>query len=686
MKVFARRHFALPLLALCLAAITAGLAQNSTARVIPNNTPRFVAKARNVGPEDSSKVINVTVWLRLHNQDSLHGLVEQLYQQGSPNYHRWLTPEQFKADYAPKAEEAAAVRNFLAAHNLSVLSVDENNLHVKARGTVGDVQNAFRVQIARFEVNGKTFKANTADPVIEEPVGSLVAAVDGLSDHRLQPYSVRPIDPDTGKPFTGIPLASSPNGAFFSGQCFRQPEVHTFTTGGGLPKATYVGNRYGADITNTAYGTLPPCGYSPAEVQKAYNLNGAYNKGLDGTGQTIVIVDAFGSTSIQYDAALFSSIYGLPAPNLNIIGTPVPPTNADIAGWADETTLDVEWAHSVAPGAAIDLVVATSDNDSDLQSAVLSAITSHLGNVISNSYGEAESDEPPSNLDAWNTIIETGAALGISVNFSSGDSGDSEPSGITPNTLLFGVSTPADSPWATAVGGTSLALNADDSMRFQTGWGTNITEVADRVSLGSPPVVPPFNEGFLYGSGGGVSGYFPKPSFQRGLRGAGRLVPDISYLADPYTGVEIIISPDGVPSDGQAFGSIGGTSLACPMFSALWAIASQKAGGPLGQAARSVYHLPPGAVTDVVPFFSPLDVFGAVLTSTGLSFETPAQLAAPLDNTKLFYSALYNSPNSTRWFVLMFGTDSSLTTGFGWDNVTGVGTPNGLAFINAVAH
>jgi hypothetical protein len=121
------------------------------------------------------------------------------------------------------------------------------------------------------------------------------------------------------------------------------------------------------------------------------------------------------------------------------------------------------------------------------------------------------------------------------------------------------------------------------------------------------------------------------------------------------------------------------------MFSGIWAIASQDAGHPLGQAARLVYHLPPEAVDDIVPVGSPFDVNGLIFTSTGVIFEPAFQLAQPLETFTPFFSALYNS-TSTRWYVLTFGTDSSLHTDFGWDDVTGVGTPNGLKFVKAVAH
>src|SRR5262249_10953923 len=149
-----------------------------------------------------------------------------------------------------------------------------------------------------------------------------------------------------------------------------------------------------------------------------------------------------------------------------------------------------------------------------------------------------------------NRIFQMAIAQGIGVNFSSGDFGDDSV------VLGFaGVDFPSSSPFVTSVGGTSLALNPDNTMMFQTGWGTNLTRIADTVALGSPPVVPPlkilgapfFNPtiflGFQGGAGGGESGFFAQPSFQSGFVPAGnRMIPDISFLADPFTGVEFIIT------------------------------------------------------------------------------------------------------------------------------------------------
>ena len=681
---------------LCAAVVAvalplAGIGQIAAARTIENSTPASITRANDMGPAAASDVVSVTLWLREQStSDAADRLVEQLYDPKSPKFHQWLSDKQAAA-LAPTAAQAEIVKKYLADHSLRVTAVDLNNRYVKAQGRIADVQKAMHVAIHQFSAAGHTFRSNTSDPAIDEPAGALVAAVGGLSDSHAQPHSKRAMDPDTGAPATMRRLAVSPKGVFFSPQCIRPPEQVTFTTGGALPAASYSGNRYGQDNSNTALGTLATCGYQPSELATAYGLSQLYATGLDGSGETVVIVDAIGSPTIAADAELFSQVYGLPdltSANFKVYYPGGQPPAPD-TGWASETSLDVEWAHSVAPNANIALVIAPTANDSDLQAAILFAIQHHLGHVISNSYGEAESDEAASLLQQYNTLARLGAAHGISVNFSSGDGGDSNPSGVTEGLILPGVSSPADSPWATGVGGTSLALDSNDHILFQTGWGNNETRVADTVALGSPPIVPPLHLGFIYGAGGGTSDFFAKPDFQRGLPGKFRLVPDIAFLADPYTGVEFICdgtSCDGAPAGtGPLVGVIGGTSLASPMFAGMWAIASQAAGGGLGQAARLLYGLRHGAIRDVVPVGSEHDVRGAIATTAGITRESSSDLAQPLGNTKVFYSALYNG-SSTRWYVLTFGTDSSLTTAPGWDNVTGLGTPNGMQFIRAVVN
>jgi subtilase family serine protease len=658
---------------------------NSNGYTISNNTPGFIKNAKDTGAVDPTQQIAVTVWLHLHNGTKLDQLVHDQNTKGSSSYHQWLTQDQFNATYAPTSQEVNSVENFLTAHKLSVVTVAENNFYVKVQGAVGDIEKAFHVQIDNFSYNGFTYQSNTADPNINDPSGAHVAAISGLDDFGFQPTLVRPVAADeTYKPIT---VGSNPNGLFFESQCFTSPETHTFTATG--VSATYSGNRYGANITNTAMGHLAPCGYQPSEMQTAYNMNPLYSAGLAGAGQTVVITDAFGDATIQNDAEAFSQIYGLPdlnSSNFQVLRAPGavnnPVNNGHIgpgADWAGEITLDVEWVHAMAPLAHIDLVVGP-NNGSDLDEAINYAVVHHLGNTITNSWAGIEGFGNPAQFNRDNRILEQAAAEGIDVNFSSGDSGD-YASAVGFKTVSF----PASSPFATAIGGTSLSLKSNDTIAFQTGWGTNLTKIADTAAKGNPATNPPLNEGFIFGAGGGSSLTFAKPSWQSGLPGTMRQVPDVSMLADPYTGVEIIETVGGQ----LTVGVIGGTSLASPMFSAIMAIASEKAGTGLGQAAPLLYGLASSTGTstplyDVTDISSAQNVTGAITTSSGTTNYSADQLAGPLDGTTGYLSDFYNSPFSTRWFVITFGTDSSLTTNVGWDTVTGVGTPNGANFVNAV--
>jgi subtilase family serine protease len=301
-------------------------------------------------------------------------------------------------------------------------------------------------------------------------------------------------------------------------------------------------------------------------------------------------------------------------------------------------------------------------------------IANHLGNVISGSYGSEEFYTPTAVLNEENLINEIAAAMGISANFSSGDSGDFTFD--DPTVSPASVSAPADSPHATAVGGVSVALKSNNTIAWEAGWGTNLNLLISSGTISDPPT-----NGFFYaGSGGGPSAVFPKPSFQSKLPGKRRLLPDISWVGDPYTGVIIAITY-GFESPPLEFQVWGGTSVACPMFSGLWAIADQEAGAPLGQAARYLYSMPAGAIRDVVPVGSSTNVTATITDSTGTKQYTADQLAAPLEGATRFYSALWDYPlNEDTTFVLMFGTDSGLQTTVGWDDVTGLGTPNGKAF------
>jgi subtilase family serine protease len=657
-----------------------------------------------LGPENQSKQISVTVWLNLHNKAGLDAMVQDMYDSASPNYHKFLTLKDFKAQFAPSAKDAATVRDYLTSHKMKVTSIDKNNHYIVAQGSVADAQTTFHTKINRMMVNGAIHRVNDATPSVTGPAAALVSTVQGLSDLTYH-ANVRPgANPDTGKPYAGVsPSALGTNGLFFSQQCLFPAQTVTFTTGGKTPKATYTGNRYGAPITNTLPPNLPSCGYDAAEMQKAYGLDKVYKSGLDGTGQTIVIVDAFGSNTIVDDANLFSQLNGLPqltdanfaifTPNGSATCTA---TNGCIDGnWQYETTLDVEWAHAIAPGANIVLVLAADNSFTNLDLANLFAIENGFGTVLSNSFGIQEIlllDFFPSELTVENGISEIAAALGISHDISSGDSGDFLADDTANGVPAVSVTANCASPFATGVGGTSTFLDSKNNIQLQTGWGMNFARIAE--ASPNPPTIPPLLFGFQGGSGGGTSVVYAKPKYQKGNTTGGvqfRQVPDISMNADPQTGNEIIVTPTSIPGDDQFVVVAGGTSLSTPMFSALWAITNQAAAqeglGPLGNAANILYELPDDAIIDVnlKNADTKLNVTGTIFNPPNPPlFESAAALAGPQAPTTKFVSALFQSESSTRWDVFTFGTDSSLATGPGWDNVTGLGTPNGMTFINKV--
>jgi subtilase family serine protease len=725
---------------LCIAilTVTAGIAlptRAATGGFVSHNTPSYTATAKLLGAEDPAKVIEVSLWLNPHKQAELDAVANDLYDPDSPNYRKFLTMAQIAARFAPTVAEAKTVSQFLEAHSLKVVRVGPHNFFVRARGTVHDVQAAFDVQLNQYELMGKVVRANDRDPFIEGEAALLVRAVYGLdsiefhSPVQLRPTSVSQLleakmgakDAAAAGALKSNSLSAASTTDFFSNKCFLGTETAVFSTNadGEFPIGTYKGNHL-----NLPSQTSLGCGYTPPMIHAAYDLKDLYAAGLDGRGQTIAIIDSCGTPSIEIDANAFSAKFGLPPltkKNFAIIDVP-PPVTCGFDGNV-EVNLDVEWAHAIAPGANINLLLAPSSTVTDLDEAQFLAVSNHLGTVVSGSFGLPEPFLPQTELETENMISEMGAMTGISMNFSTGDFGDFSfffqpfPGGGFPQA----VSAPASSPFATAVGGISLELNADNSIRWQAGWGTNLVAIANSGTVFDPP----FFAALSGGSGGGASNCvqqtpvnngvicldgFPKPSFQNKLPGTTRQLPDISWLADPFTGAVIAFTVPGVFPP-QQFAVIGGTSLSCPMFSALWAIANQAAGRPLGQAAPYLYSLPKDAILDVVPVGAqPLvagliqhNVTGSIQESSTMTTKFNAAQMLGGNITVPFVSGIFDDPFIfDAGVVISFDTDCDATTHFtnfgtlctdpnrlhttvGWDNVTGLGVPNGSEFIEAFA-
>ncbi|MGB8011120.1 MAG: S53 family peptidase [Terriglobales bacterium] len=641
------------------------------------NVSHGIQVSQDLGLADPSAEINITVRLKLADKAAFDKAVDALYDPASPTFHKWMTNADLRK-YAPTEAQRQAVRKELESHGLTILSIDPIGFTIRARGTLGNVENAFNTEIHQFHYNGKAFRANVRNAQLRGEAGKYVSTVAGLESHQVRPLYMRAVNPRTKKAYPPVPLKKLANDSGFPGgsttDCLTTPQTYTLQYATPLPVGVYTGTVY--DQSGLA------CIYLPAQLQTVYGLNAVYEAGLDGTGQTIVLVEGYGYPTIEKDANAFFKMAGLPKlkpSNFSIVypeGKPADPNAGVLTGWDGEIALDVQSSHSIAPGAKIVVVAANGQDSEDFQNAIAYVANNNLGSAVSNSY-EEDTDlvSGPLEQTSWDEAIEVATAKGISVNFSTGDGGDG---GL--GTPLGAPGVPSVAPHATAIGGTTILNDVSHpGSTITTSWGDSLVYL----SSGSVVSDPPQAYGLYGGGGGGESVYWPKPSWQSSLPGKGRQTPDVSALADPFTGVAIVVTSGGQQ---ELIYGIGGTSLASPVFTAFWAIANEKAGWPLGQAAPAIAALPYGGVQDVLPTTDSTanNVIGTVTDSSGsTSYSASALFSGLLYDNKGFTSAIWPL-DSGDFFDFGFGIDSSLTVKHGWDNATGFGTPYGLTFIDAV--
>lgn len=346
--------------------------------------------------------------------------------------------------------------------------------------------------------------------------------------------------------------------------------------------------------------------YQPAQLQTAYGISQLGAKGIDGAGQTIVVVDSFGSPTAQADLAHFDRTFGLPAPpSFTVIhpAGPIPPyrDTANREGWAGETDLDIEYAHVMAPAASIVLVeTPTSENEGtsgfpQIETAEKYVIAHHLGGVISQSFSATEESFPTAqSLLALRGAYIAAAKAGVTVLAASGDSGaaDVGPDGKT--YYLYPVTSWPDSdPLVTGVGGTELHLDAQgDRTAPDTVWNDTYDVAANEFVAGDAGPNP-------LAGGGGKSIVFSRPGYQEGASavvGDQRGVPDVAMSA----------ACNGAVDEWQGFpGQVGwypvcGTSEATPLFAGVVALADQVAGHPLGLINPALYSLSASGAPGIV--------------------------------------------------------------------------------------
>jgi subtilase family serine protease len=338
--------------------------------------------------------------------------------------------------------------------------------------------------------------------------------------------------------------------------------------------------------------------YGPSQIRQAYDLPSLYARGVTGQGRTIVIVDSFGSPTIQHDLAVFDQAFGLPAPPRFTIIHPaghVPdynPNNSDMVGWAGETTLDVEYAHAVAPGASIVLAeTPVSETEGvhgfpQIVQAEEYVIRHHLGDVISQSFSATEQTFPgQAAIRALRGVYQLAASNRVTVLAASGDSGAADVRLDQSTYYPFPVTSWPDSdPLVTAVGGTQLHFTATGQPAAPTVWNDTYNRAANEFAVGNAGPNP-------LAGGGGRSVLFGRPGYQNGVKnvtGAQRGVPDISMSAACNGSVDTYGTFGGAPS---GWSPSCGTSEATPLFAGIVALAAQVAGRPLGPVNPVLYRL-----------------------------------------------------------------------------------------------
>jgi subtilase family serine protease len=364
------------------------------------------------------------------------------------------------------------------------------------------------------------------------------------------------------------------------------------------PIANHVGAASAAPLTTAqCEAQFQIACYAPAQIQRAYDLPALFATGTEGQGQTIAIVDSFGSPTIQHDLNVFDRTYGLPAPKLTVIqpAGPVPPydpNDGNRVGWAGETNLDVEWAHAMAPKANILLVETPTSEDEgvtgfpEIVTAEKFVIDNHLAAVISQSFSATEETFPSKeSLLALRGAYVDAAAKGVTVLTASGDSGATDATAGSDSFTFPVTSWPDSDPLVTGIGGTRLSLDAKgDHTAPDVVWNDTFDVPTQQFIFGD-------NGPNALAGGGGKSIVFPRPDYQfpvASVVGSRRGVPDISMSGACNGSVNVFQSFGGQPA---GWYPTCGTSEATPLFAGIVALAAQRAGHPLGLINPALYFM-----------------------------------------------------------------------------------------------
>ncbi len=701
---------------LCAAVLT-GLPALASAATLAGNVANWVAAAPKTGTASDGKTVDIAVHMALANSTALTSLVAAVSTPGSASYGRYLTPAQFAARFAPAASAVAAGKARLTKAGMTNVTAGPLGAYVSATATVKQLRTTFGVTQGVYTYRGTTIRANAEAPTIPAQLANKVVFIEGLDDTDLlrQPFHVSATAGALAAPASAVAATAAVTPPPVVSQ---DPSPYCDTYFGDL-KATL-------STKPAPYNKSLPwlsCGYTPQQIQAAYGANPG-NIGINGTGVTVAIVDAFASPTLQADGNLYAGNHGLPpltsanfkqvipAGIYNVPAAQV--TNA--YGWWTEQSLDVASVHGSAPGASI-VYVGAKNNSTPLTTALIDTIMNHRADIITDSFGNNGEAIPASQVTAENNAFMAAATMGISVLFSSGDDGDlSQINGVATGAWE------ATSPYVTGVGGTSLLLKNASGAKEEYGWGTyraflNGVTVNSATSVTTSGLATTtfgtstFSDFTFYsGSGGGISLLAAQPDYQAGIvpdalsmtvnEASGgaiplttrqRVSPDIAADADPYTGYlygETYTIAGNVSDTGctkltatTEYCEIdeGGTSLASPLTAGMLATVDQVRGALgkpfLGFANPFLYSLKTGTTTDsaginqIVPSTTPY----AILRGYD---AIPTQLRVVTINSVPALIATAPFPVEVCAKYLCQGLDDVFNyTAPGYNDVTGFGVP-----------
>jgi subtilase family serine protease len=692
-----RRAFVFALAgAMSLAAPSLASAAAPGAVSLPGSAPA-VTPGVAVQATPASTPVEFDVGLELSDPSGAVALQRAVSDPSSPSYRQYLSPAQWERRFAPTQASVKAVSAWLEAAGVAVEGVSPDRMTVQASAPAATVERAFGTTLAQYSRGGRLVRTSSGALSVPATIAPLIAGISGVSQVPSTPSHLTGVKPLAGKA-RSAPKASAPQ-AKKGGEIPQPP---------GFRNAPPCSSSYGAqgDTTDPEYGDGFPaplpyavCGYTPPQLQGAYGLSGPIAAGDDGKGVTVAVVDAYASPTLFADAQQYSvrnqptqvlaagQYSELVSKKFNEVAL------CEASEWFGEQTLDVEAVHATAPGAKI-LYVGAKNCETGLDEALQQVIDGHLADIVTNSWGTGGGDLllSPGYRRRFDNLLLMAGGTGVGVQFSSGDEGDEF------TTLGMTVADyPPSSPYATAVGGTSLQVGSSAQRVGELGWSTSASELC--TSLLQEEEFPGCRKAHLnkwlpkapgeydYGGGGGTSYEYPEPSYQEGvvptklakrntkLTGiANRFEPDISMDGDPTTGMlvgETQAFPDGVYYDQYR---IGGTSLSSPLFAGVMADADQAAGGSLGFVNPLLYKLAAAPSSASSAFYDVLaggaqanvrnDYLDGVDAEEGV---LTAVRVLGYEGREVFCSG---TGNCTRQKV-------ALNAAPGFDSMTGIGTPAG---------